>query len=226
MWTELLGSATNVVRFPIERRARPTLELMRRLAPGTDDLTALATLPHLRHPACSVRERADAAAAGHISAGDVNGVPLPPDALDGLLAPAVAEAVSLCWSACDATAAMVEAQRELSRARRAGDGSLDRLRARAAALAQRRAELLIEAHARVEAAEGVARAVAFARRGELWVPHCRIDPVSGSAEVFQEPGYKAVVRARLAPDRPRRAAAADRTIRPGSQEGRGRPEAA
>jgi hypothetical protein len=33
MWVELLPCLTNVVRFPIERRARPSLALLRELAP-------------------------------------------------------------------------------------------------------------------------------------------------------------------------------------------------
>ena len=37
-------------------------------------------------------------------------------------------------------------------------------------LTLRAAELLLEAHARCQEAEGAARAVGFARRGEPWVP--------------------------------------------------------
>ena len=51
-----------------------------------------------------------------------------------------------------------------------GHFRLDPLRERAEALTLRTAELLIDAHMRVEEAEGVVRAVGFARRGEKWAP--------------------------------------------------------
>ncbi len=225
MRIERLSPATNVVRFPIERRARPTLELMRQLAPSADDLAVLATGHDPEGLHTKARQQADSAAAKQILECGSHGAPVPFDVLDGLLAPAIAEAVSLCWSMQDATTAMLDAQQELSKARRTGDGWLDQLRARAAALTVRRAELLTTAHARVETAEGIARAVAFARRGEPWTPHA-IDPTPELAAAPRELGYKATVRARVIPARPRRQAAATKSSRIGSDKGRKLPGAA
>ena len=42
MRVELLPGMTNVVRFPVERRARPTLELLRGIAPDVREVLNLA----------------------------------------------------------------------------------------------------------------------------------------------------------------------------------------
>ncbi len=41
MRVEVLPGMTNVVRFPVERRARPTLELLREIAPD------VRVVPHI-----------------------------------------------------------------------------------------------------------------------------------------------------------------------------------
>jgi len=66
--------------------------------------------------------------------------------------------------------AAAEAQQVLLSAQIAGRLWLEPLRERAEALTLRTAELLIDAHTRVEEAEGVARAVGFACRGDTWTP--------------------------------------------------------
>ena len=197
MRTKMLAAPTNVVRFPVERRARPTLELMRRFAPSATDVAALPIGHALPARGPTAREQAELAAATRIFGDRAESV-MSSDDLDQLIAPVIAEAIALCWSLQDATTAMVEAQHALLVARHTGEGWLDRLRARAASLTSRHAELLLAAHARVEAAEGIARAVAFARRGERWTPQ------AAAPEPVGMPGYKAVERARLAPDARRR----------------------
>jgi len=66
--------------------------------------------------------------------------------------------------------AAAEAQQVLLSAQIAGRLWLEPLRERAEALTLRTAELLIDAHTRVEEADGVARAVGFACRGDTWTP--------------------------------------------------------
>ena len=58
----------------------------------------------------------------------------------------------------------------MGRARQVGHFQSEALEERAAALDRCAAERLLVAHMRTEEAEGVARAVGFARSGEAWQP--------------------------------------------------------
>ena len=82
----------------------------------------------------------------------------------------IAGAIASCSEAHDAWLEAAAAEEEMVRARRAGNFPSEPLEERAAALAQRAAERLLIAHMRTEEAEGVARAVGFARSGEAWRP--------------------------------------------------------
>ena len=93
-----------------------------------------------------------------------------PGALDALLDPVVARAVDACRAAHDMALDAAEAQQMLHQAQTSGHCWAEPLQQRAEALTLKAATLLIEAHARVEEAEGVARAVGLARRGETWTP--------------------------------------------------------
>jgi hypothetical protein len=42
MRPDMLPGTPNVVRFPVERRARPTLDLMREIAPDVREVPAIA----------------------------------------------------------------------------------------------------------------------------------------------------------------------------------------
>ena len=170
MRLDMLAGTTNVVRFPVERRARPTLDLLREIAPDVREVPAIAEAFDLAAPVPDLRARADAETARYIleQFGGAGGVPA--GALEALLDPVVAAAVAACRAARDQTDRTTEALRALRRAEVAGGFWLDPLRERADVEGRRMAELLIEAHARVEEAEGVARAVGLARRGEVWTP--------------------------------------------------------
>jgi hypothetical protein len=99
--------------------------------------------------------------------------------LSALLDPVVATAVEACRAARDSAIEAEEARRALLTAL-ADDGRcrIDPLEERAGALASRAAKLLIAAYIRVEEAEGVARGVGLARRGEVWSPRdLRVDEV-------------------------------------------------
>ena len=169
MQVELLPGMTNVVRFPVERRARASLGLLREIAPDVREVLSLAEAFDLDMPVPDLRARVDRETAEHIVNTIVAGAGLSA-ALDELLDPTVTRAVEACQAAHDASVSAAEAQQVLLAGRTAGHFWLDPLRERAEALTLRTAELLIEAHARVEEAEGVARAVGLARRGEVWTP--------------------------------------------------------
>jgi hypothetical protein len=170
MSVELLSGMTNVVRFPVERRARPTLELLRGIAPDVREVMNMAEAFGMERPLPELRERADIATAEHIAnqmpAGGVERERL----LGEMLDPIIAAAIASCRVAHDAWLEAAAAEEVLVRARQAGHFPGEALEERAAALARRAAERLLVAHTRTEEAEGVARAVGFARSGEAWQP--------------------------------------------------------
>jgi len=170
MSVELLSGMTNVVRFPVERRARPTLELLRGIAPDVREVMNMAEAFAMERPLPELRERADIATAEHIAnqmpAGGVERERL----LGEMLDPIIAAAIASCRVAHDAWLEAAAAEEVLVRARQAGHFPGEALEERAAALARRAAERLLVAHTRTEEAEGVARAVGFARSGEAWQP--------------------------------------------------------
>ena len=160
---------TNVLRFPVELRARPTLALLREMAPDVREVLAIAEAFGLDVPVPDLRARVDVATAEHIVDHFPGSDAMRPGALNGLLDPVLQMAVAACRAAHDAFVEAARAQENLLGARTAGHVWLELLRERTESLTLRAAGLLIEAHARVEAAEGVARAVDLARRGEPWV---------------------------------------------------------
>ena len=166
MRVERLPGLSNVVRFPVERRARPTMALLRSIAPDVREVLLIAEAFGMQEPAPDLRDRVDAATAEHILnhfAGD-NAF------LDGLLAPVLKAAIAACRAAHDASLEASDAQHALLRAQTAGQTWLDPLRERAGMLTERAAELLLQAHARTEETEGVARAVGLARSNTPWTP--------------------------------------------------------
>ena len=170
MSVELLSAMTNVVRFPVERRARPTLELLRGIAPNVREVMNVAEAFGMERPLPDLRERADVAAAEHIANHIPAGGAEREAVLGEMLDPIIAEAIASCRAAHDTWLEAATAEEALVRARRAGYFPSEPLEERAAALAQRAAERLLIAHMRTEEAEGVARAVGFARSGEAWRP--------------------------------------------------------
>ena len=170
MPVELLPGMSNVVRFPVERRARPTLELLRDIAPDVREVLNLGEAFGMEAPVPDLRERADAATAEYIG----NQVPAHGQERDGMLralqAEAVARAVAAARAAHGASLEATEAQQVLLHAQTDGRFWIDPLRERAERLTERAAVLLIEAHVRSEEAEGAARAVRLALRGEAWSP--------------------------------------------------------
>ena len=171
MATDILPGTSNVFRFPTEERARPTLELMRVLAPDVRSLDMLAEAYGLELPADGFRDRVDAEAAEHI----LNSVePLPgpnrTTQLRGLLEPVVVAAVNAARASRRAWGAVGEGRRQLARGRRKGGFWFAALEERLRTQELQAAEATVEAHLRAEEAEGIARAVHLARRGVVWTP--------------------------------------------------------
>jgi hypothetical protein len=146
MRVELLPGMTNVVRFPVERRARPTLELLRGIAPDVREVLNLAEAFGMEMPLPDLRERVDAATAEHIANQVPAGGAEREAMLSELLEPVVAGAIASCREAYDAWAAAAAAEETLRRAQRAGYFRNESLAERAAALARRAAERLVIAH--------------------------------------------------------------------------------
>ncbi len=170
MRIELLPGMMNVVRFPVERRARPSLDLLREIAPDVREALNLAEAFGMEAPVHDLRGRADAATAEHIAKQLPAGGPERSAMLAELLDPVVAAAVDACRAAHDASLEAAAARETLRRAHAAGRGWIEPLRGRAEALTERATCLLLAAHGAAEQAEGVARAVGLARRDEVWAP--------------------------------------------------------
>lgn len=170
MRVDLLPDTSNVVRFPVERRARPTMELFREIAPDVREVLNLTEAFGMEPPAFDLRAQTDAATAEHI----VNHIPsggghrsAMPRALE---APVIERAIAACRSEGDAWIEANEAEDALEWARAAGQVWLDPLQDRAEQSAAQAAHLTLEAHAWAERAAGVARAIGLAWRGEAWAP--------------------------------------------------------
>jgi hypothetical protein len=162
---------TNVVRFPLERRVAPPLDLLASIAPDSREVDLVAEAFDLGHRLADTRHEADRAMAEHI----LNNVAPEPGVrrraeLDGLLRPLIARAVEACRQAHRAAEKARAANERLVRAQAEGGDWIDSLEERAAAAASEAARLLIVAHLASEEAQGAARAVSLARSGEPWEP--------------------------------------------------------
>lgn len=169
MRIELVAGTGNVVRFPVERRARPTLELLRDITPDVRELLLLAESFDLGVPGAELRYAVDEEMADYIL-NHVRPEPGPARraALEGLLAPLVERAIAACRAAHDASLAATEAQQRVVAAHSEGGYWLEPIEEKADRLTVSAAQLLVEAYIRTEEAEGAARAVGLAKRGEPW----------------------------------------------------------
>lgn len=66
MRIERLPRTVNVLRFPVERRAQPTLALLREIAPDVREVLATAAAWDLESPVLDLRARVDAETAQYI----------------------------------------------------------------------------------------------------------------------------------------------------------------
>ena len=172
MQIELLPRLDNVIRFPVEQRARPTLDLVREIAPDSREVSLVALSFGLEEPAPGLRDQVDRETAEHI----LNAAPPEPGEaraveLNGMLASLVRAAVAACRVSHDASHLLRSAQERVLAAEAAGSLWAEQLGEHADRLSLQAAQLLLAAHARCEEAEGVARAVGMALRGEPWAPY-------------------------------------------------------
>ena len=169
---ELLPGLTNVVRFPIELRAAPSMDVLYEIEPDSREVSLIAESYMLEMPEPDLFDQVDQETALYIA---LHVLPLAPaeqkTALATLLDPVVTLAVSACRDADRTSKRLVKAEAELLYAKTEGGYATGLLEADANALSQQAAELLILAHRRCVEAHGVNRAVGRARRGETWAPN-------------------------------------------------------
>jgi hypothetical protein len=171
MRVEWMPGMTNVVRFPLERRIEPSLDLLREIAPDRREVELVAESFDLDHRLGNTRHDADRAMAEHI----LNNVPPEPGprrrlALDALLRPLIGQAVDACRRAHRAGEIARGANQRLVEAQTEGGYWTEALKDIAIVKTNQAAALLIEAHIASEEAQGAARAVSMAKRGEEWRP--------------------------------------------------------
>ena len=183
---ELLPGLTNVIRFPLEQRVRPSILLVHEIAPDIREVLLIAEAFQLDGFEPGLEEAADRETAAHIAEQLLPAAPteLKP-ALAALLDPVVERAVEACRQAHGASVQAVEAQQTLHWAKTERGSWLQPLEERAEVLTRRAAQLLLLAYARCQEAWGVDRAVGFARRGETWQPRSADDAGDWLAGVDQ-----------------------------------------
>ncbi len=166
---ELLPGLTNVVRFPIELRAAPSMEVLYEIEPDSREVSLIAESYMLEMPEPELFDLVDQETALHIA---LHVLPLAPaeqkTTLMELLDPVVTLAVAACRDADRTSKRLVKAEELLLRAKTEGGYTMQPLEENANALSQQAAELLILAHRRCTEAHGVNRAIGMARRGETW----------------------------------------------------------
>lgn len=173
MRVELLSELNNVFRFPVERRARPTLDLLSEIGPDVRQVMIHAETFDLDMPPDDLRDQVGAATAEHIA----NTVPSTASKreqvvmLNELITPVVAAAINAARDASDAGSDVSDAEEHLAQAKTDGQTwRLDHLQARVDALTLRMAQKMVIAYERAEKAAGVSRAARLAYEGEPWTP--------------------------------------------------------
>lgn len=181
---ELLPGLTNVVRFPLEQRMAPSMEMIFEIQPDCREVERVGEAFQLELPPHDLHRHVDAQTARTIAE---QVLPLAPSerkpALDALLRPVLASAVEACRRADRVGQHAAKAQERLLAALTEGGFWLPPLEEQADALTQQAAELLILAHQRCLEARGVARAVGFAQRDEPWVPY---DPQAATLALLED----------------------------------------
>jgi hypothetical protein len=167
MRIELTPGMTNVVRFPIERRAKPSMDVVREIAPDSREVSMVIESFGFDDCIDDTRDAADQEMADYVT--KQSGAERRTE-LDQLLQPLIERAVSLCRDAHDASLAAVKAQRQVVEAQSEGGYWLTPLSERALARTVYAARLLVDAHVACQRAEGASRAIEFAKRGETWTP--------------------------------------------------------
>jgi hypothetical protein len=168
---ETLTLGGNVIRFPVEFRAKPSIDLLIDVAPDSREVELIAEAFGLDAPDTEGRAKADRAMAERIAAMD-----LPVDrqerraALDENLKPLIDRAVAACAEARQASLQSDANNEKFAKAQMEGGYWLAPLKAVADYWAVEAARLQIVAHEAAQTAHGAGRAIEFAKRGEAWRP--------------------------------------------------------
>ena len=168
---ETLTLGGNVIRFPVELRAKPSIDLLIDVAPDSREIALIAEAFGFDGPDPEGRARADQAMAERIAAIDLPGNRKERrTVLNAILKPLVDRAVAACAEARQASLRSDEAGEKYASAQIEGGYWLTPLKDAADYWAIEAARLQIVAHEAAEAAHGAGRAIGCAERGEAWGP--------------------------------------------------------
>ena len=169
---ELLPGLSNVIRFPVEQRARPSYALMAEIEPDIREVMNVAEAFGLGGAEVDLQDATDRETARYlaeqvlpVAGSDLNKV------LDEMMAPAVERAIEACRSAHASSLRTVAAQKRLHDAKVGGSSWVALLEDQADTLTRATAELLVAASARCQEVRGMKRAIDLARKGEAWTPY-------------------------------------------------------
>jgi hypothetical protein len=170
---ETLTLGGNVIRFPVELRAKPSIDLLVDVAPDSREVELIAEAFGFDAPDPEGRAKADRAMVERIAA---MAMELPVDrrerraALNAILKPLVDCAVAACAQARQASLRSDADNEKFVKAQMEGGYWLAPLKEAADYWAVEAARLQIVAHEAAQTAHGAARAIEFAKRGETWRP--------------------------------------------------------
>ena len=168
---ETLTLGGNVIRFPVELRAKPSIDLLVDVAPDSRQVELIAEAFGFDAPDPESRAKADRAMAERIAA-----MELPADrkerraALNAILKPLVDCAVAACAQARQASLQSDVDNGKFAKAQIEGGYWLAPLKEAADYWAVEAARLQIAAHEAAQTAHGAGRAIDFAKRAEAWRP--------------------------------------------------------
>jgi hypothetical protein len=169
MLHETLTLGGNVIRFPVELRAKPSIDLLIDVAPDSREVELIAEAFGFDAPDPEGRAMADRAMAERIATMDL---PVDPQerraALNAILKPFVDRAVAACAQARQASLRSDAENEKVAEAQMEGGYWLAPLKEAADYWAVEAARLLIVAHEAAQTAHGAGRAIEFAKRGEAW----------------------------------------------------------
>jgi hypothetical protein len=176
---ETLTLGGNVIRFPVELRAKPSIDLLIDVAPDSREVELIAEAFGFEAPDPEGRAMADRAMAERIAAMD-----LPIDrqerraALNAILKPLVDRAVAACAQARQASLRSDADNEKFAKAQMEGGYWLAPLKEAADYWAVEAARLQIVAHEAAQTAHGAGRAIEFAKRAETWRPSNAADDMN------------------------------------------------
>ena len=181
---EMLPGLSNVIRFPVEQRARPTYALLTEIEPDIREVLTVAEAFGLEGTDPNLKDATDQETARYLAEQvlPVAGSHLN-TMLDGMLAPAVERAIEACRAAHASSVRTVAAQKRLYDAKVGGSSWVGSLEDHADTSTRETAELLVAASARCQEVRGMKRAIDFARKGDPWTPY---DPQADAQDWLNE----------------------------------------